>query len=178
MEEEKKDTDLENGADDGADTTDNGEELTKEQLQAQLAEERARRQKMFERAKRAEGFVRQSDGTWVKLQKTEDKKPEATQDTNSNAQLTEELKLIAKGLSDEEIEQAKVVSRGKGISLTEALKDPLFTSYQKDLKEQEKKEKAKLGASRGSDNGGEEPIFKSGMTREEHKAAWLRTQGK
>src|SRR3990167_9703225 len=36
---------------------------------------------------------------------------------NNDPQLSDELKLIARGLSDEEIEQAKVIAKGKGIVL-------------------------------------------------------------
>jgi multidrug efflux pump subunit AcrA (membrane-fusion protein) len=97
----------------------------------------------------------------------------------NDPQLTEELKLIARGLSDEAIEQAKVIARGKGISLTEAIKDPLFSIYQKDTEEREKKEKAKLGASRGSAETQEEVKgFQSGATREEHIEAFNKAVGK
>lgn len=88
----------------------------------------------------------------------------------------DELRLIAKGLSDEEIEQVRVISKGKGISLPEALKDPLFALYQKDAKEQERKEKAKLGASKGSPEHMDESI-KPGMTKEEHEKAWHEATG-
>ena len=108
-------------------------------------------------------------------------KVEAEADLKQNNQTqsvdSDELRLIAKGLSDEVIDQAKVIAKGKGISLPEALKDPLLIAFQKDLKEQEKREKAKLGANKGSD-AGEEKSFKKGMTEEEHKSAWKDRLGK
>jgi hypothetical protein len=103
------------------------------------------------------------------------------QDNNqsSNPQLSEELKLIAKGLSDEEIEQAKVIAKGKDISLPEAIKDSLFLTYQADLKEKERKEKAKLGASKGSSETQEEVTgLQSGSSREEHMKAFNKIVGK
>lgn len=106
-------------------------------------------------------------------------KPEAQNNQPNDPQLSEELKLIARGLSDEEIEQAKVIARGKGVSLAEATKDPLFLIYQGDLAEKERKEKARLGASKGSGEspqGG--PEFKSGMTRDEHREEWKKGAGK
>ena len=92
-------------------------------------------------------------------------------------QLSDELKLIARGLSDEEIEQAKVIAKGKGIVLAEAIKDPLFLSYQATLKEKERKEKAKLGATKGSGESQDETLIKPGMTREEHQEAFKKVMG-
>lgn len=102
---------------------------------------------------------------------------EATPPLKQDPQLSDELKLIARGLSDEEIEQAKVVAKGKGIVLTEAIKDPLFLSYQATLKEQERKEKAKLGASKGSGESRDETLIKQDMTREEHQEAFKKVMG-
>lgn len=94
-----------------------------------------------------------------------------------NPDLSDELKLIARGLSDEEIEQAKIIAKGKGIVLTEAIKDPLFTIYQNDLKEKQRKEDAKLGASKGSGESGDSSLIKPDMTREEHLEAFQKVMG-
>ncbi len=138
--------------------------------------------KLFERAKKAEGFIKQADGTWVKKPKAPEKPANPPQPpvNNNNAQLDpEELKLIAKGISDEEIAQAKVIAKGKGgIPLTEAMKDPLFIAFQKELKEQEKKENAKLGASQGSGQDDPKKEFKPGMSADDHKKAWKEKMGK
>ncbi len=88
-----------------------------------------------------------------------------------------ELKLIARGLSDEEIEQAKIIARGREIPLTEAIKDPLFQSYQAILKEKERKEKAKLGASKGSGESQDSSLIKQNMSREEHEAVFKKVMG-
>jgi len=93
-------------------------------------------------------------------------------------QLSDELKLIARGYSDEEIEKAKVIAKGLGVSLPEATKDPLFLVYQSDLKEKERKEKAKLGASKGSGESEDETLIKPEMTREEHQKAFNKVMGK
>ena len=95
----------------------------------------------------------------------------------NDPQLSEELKLIARGLSDEEIEKAKVIAKGAGITLPEAIKDPLFLSYQATLKEEERKEKAKLGASKGSGESQDETLIKPGMSREEHQEAFKKVMG-
>jgi hypothetical protein len=103
--------------------------------------------------------------------KKQTQKPQENINNNNSIQ-ADELKLIARGLSDEEIEQAKVIAKGKGVPLLESIKDPLFISYQTDLKEKERKEKAKLGSSKGSGSVQAEKGFHSGMSREEHYALW------
>lgn len=97
--------------------------------------------------------------------------------TTPDPQLSEELKLIARGLSDEEIEQAKVVAKGKGIPLTEAVKDSLFIAYQDNLKEEKRKADAKLGASKGSGESEDNTLIKPDMTREEHQKAFKKVVG-
>jgi len=104
-------------------------------------------------------------------------KAKTQENINKDPQLSDELKLIARGLSDEEIEQAKVVAKGKGIPLTEAIKDPLFVVYQGDLKEKKRKEDAKLGASKGSGESGDDTLVKPGMSDEEHRQAFKKVMG-
>ena len=95
----------------------------------------------------------------------------------NDPQLSDELKLIARGLSDEEIEQAKVIAKGKGVVLAEAIKDPLFLSYQATLKEERRKEKAKLGASKGSGESQDESLIKQDMPRDEHQKVFNKVMG-
>lgn len=98
---------------------------------------------------------------------------------NNDPQLIDELFLVADGLKRDELEQAKVIARGKGISLTEAIKDPLFTIYQEDFRKKEKREYAKLGASKGSGETQEEVTgLQSGSTRDDHKKAVEKILGK
>ncbi len=101
----------------------------------------------------------------------------ATPPIKSDPQLSDELKLIARGLSDEEIDKAKVIAKGSGIALQEAIKDPMFLTFQADLKEKARKEKAKLGASKGSGESQDESFIKPGMSREEHQEAFKKAMG-
>lgn len=141
----------------------------------ELARLKEQNRKLFERAKKAEGFVLR-DGHWVKPER----KPDVEVAVNNPAQqdIAEELKLIARGLSDEEIDQAKVIAKGRGISLPEALKDPLFTAFKASKAEQEQKDGAHLGASRGSSFQQEEPLVKPGMNRDEHLKIWKEKLGR
>jgi hypothetical protein len=138
-----------------------------EAIKASLANALKAKAELTARAKKAEEELKA-----LKAKPQVESKP-------NDPQLSDELKLIARGLSDEEIEQAKVVAKGKGVNLTEAIKDPLFTIFLADLKEKERKEKAKLGASKGSGETQEEITgFQSGSTTEEHKKAFDKIVGK
>jgi hypothetical protein len=146
-------------------------------LKAQLAQEREAKQKMFIRAKEAEGFRRERgpDGNvrWVKKEISQpivnNKPPEDN--------ISEELRLIARGLSDEDIDTAKVISKGQGISLQEAIKSSLFKAHQTVRDEEAKKESARLGASKGSGQATEESLYKPDMSRDEHLALFKKHQG-
>jgi hypothetical protein len=165
MPEEDKDVaeDTSSDVEEATDSNEDGEEAQEqpEDTEALKAE-----------AEKAKQFARQATARAKKAEE-ELKALKAKPPINSDPQLSDELKLIARGLSDEEIEQAKIVAKGKAIPLTEAIKDPLFLSYQGDLKERERKEKAKLGASRGSGESQEEiKGTEFGTPREEHMEAF------
>lgn len=95
----------------------------------------------------------------------------------SDPQLSDELKLIARGLSDEAIEKAKIIAKGNNTSLQEALKDDMFIAYQAKVAQDKKKEEAKLGASKGSGESQDETLIKAGMSREEHESAFKKVMG-
>jgi len=150
------------------DTNTEGEEATESNeysvedtvnLEEELENERQAKAQILARAKKAEAELKEL------------KKAQAPH-INNNSELTEEIKLIARGLSDEEIEQAKVVAKGKGIALTEAIKDNLFLTYQSDLKEKKRKEDAKLGASKGSGESQDDSGLTYEMSREDHQKAF------
>ncbi len=163
--EAKDDAAIINAEDEGAANSNETSEEGTVDIAAELEKERKARIQITARAKKAE----------EELKALKAKPQEQTNDSP----LSDELKLIARGLSDEEIEQAKVIAKGKGIALTEAIKDPLFTIYQGDLKDKERKEKAKLGASHGSGESPEEITgTESGSTREDHIKAFKKIVGK
>ena len=134
-------------------------------LAGELEKERKAKTQILARAKKAE-------------EELKNLKAKPQNNKSNDSQLSDELKLIARGLSDEEIEQAKIIAKGKDIPLTEAIKDPLFVIFQKDMEDKEKKEKAKLGASRGSGESQEELTgTESGSTRDEHIKAFKKIVG-
>lgn len=143
-------------------------EPTIEELKAQLEETRAQRDKQFKRAKKAEGFIEQSDGTWLRRTEASIKKPELiSSDPIEVATLANSLR----DLSPQEVDYAKIIAKGSETSLLEAIKTDGFQIFHKAKVAERRKEDARLGASKGSgqiDSNG----IKPGMTVEEHKAAW------
>jgi len=131
-------------------------------LSDELEKERQAKSQILARAKKAEAEL---------------KELKAKSSLNNDPQLSDELKLIARGLSDEEIEQAKIIAKGKGIALPEAIKEPLFLTFQSDLKDKKRKEDAKLGASKGSGESKDESEIKPDMTREEHQKVFKKIMG-
>lgn len=101
----------------------------------------------------------------------------ANHPVNSDPQFSDELKLIARGLSDEEIDFAKVIAKGKDLPLQKAILEDSFLSYQATLKEKKRKEDAKLGASKGSGESRDDTLIKEGMSREEHEKAFKKVMG-
>jgi hypothetical protein len=84
-------------------------------------------------------------------------------------------------LDDQQTEQLLKVAKATGLSPAEAKKDPLFSAWNNQYQETQKKERAKMGASQGSGQGGSdegEPITKPGMKRDEHMEAWKKALGR
>lgn len=165
MDDEKEIVAPENDTEETTETVETEEKKTPQEPTYTEAEKKA-----YARMKVAEKEARDFK---LKLKALEDKpNPQAD---------PEELRLIAKGLSDEEIDHAKVISKGKEITLTEALKDPMFVAFQKELQETARKEKAKLGASKGSDTEEDSKTFDTGLGKEgeeKHRQAWNKARGK
>lgn len=115
---------------------------------------------------------------WKNIAKRHERTPEPkkTLETKTEKYLTrEEGILIAKGLDDEAIEQIKVISKGKGVTLLEAEKDPLFTTYFEKVQREKKIQQSKLGVSKGSGYSEPKKAFTSGLSREEHMKLWKET---
>jgi hypothetical protein len=88
----------------------------------------------------------------------------------------DELVLIAKGEDEEVIDKAKVLAKGSGISLKEALADPMIVAFKEKKTEEAKSKAAQLGGS-GRSMAKSEQIIKPGMDRDAHKEAWKKLTG-
>lgn len=97
----------------------------------------------------------------------------------NNTLSREEAILIAKGRNEDELDLLHTIAKGKGVSLLEAEKNPLFIAYEEKQAEEKKKEDARLGVSKSSTYSEEQSTFKKpGLTEEEHKALVRKSMSK
>ena len=86
-----------------------------------------------------------------------------TKETETNNEVSEsildEVYLAAGGVSKDEVAQLKIIAKGKGISLAEAQKDPMFEALKKGRDVDISHKKSQLGASYsgGTTESGESP---------------------
>lgn len=139
-------------------------------LKSQVEKDRIAKQQILARAKKAE----------AELKALKEKKPEATQNTTSNLS-SEDIEvtiLRAQKTSDDEIAYLKKLAKVNGTSIIEAQNDELFLNYKAKKEAQEKSERAKLGASRGSGSVRKEKTINTpGLSDAEHKALWKEQNG-
>lgn len=180
--ENKELLDSENETDTDTETSD--EEMEKSLAQDEGQEEEAEdksedespkftehEKKIFARMKKAEAELKA-----LKAQKPAIKKIKNNVETTDYI-TREEAVLLAKGFEDEDIEVAKSLAKGFNIPLNQAVKHDVFTAYKTKKDNEAKKQKANLGASKGSGSKTETGV-KPGMTEEEHKALWKKQVGR
>lgn len=94
-------------------------------------------------------------------------KPEAQPpSTNQDTLSREEAILIAQGMDTEDLDELKDVAKAKDLPLLKAKETPLFQAYLEKKADDAKKEKAKLGSSKGSQVQQEQKIGE--LSRDEH----------
>lgn len=81
----------------------------------------------------------------------------------------------SKGYGDEDIAVLNIISKGKGVSILQAEQDPMFKLHMDSKAEADRRTKAQLGASRGSDSHGGQ---KETMSRDEHMEMWKEKLGR
>lgn len=145
-----------------------------EDSEDELAKTKELNQKLFERAKKAEAEMKKLRAEKAEFEKISKSADEIKAHINPDL-IAKEVRLLA-SLTDEEISEARDISKGKNISLEEALKTKSFLAFQRELRDEERKQKAKLSASKGSSQE-EQKGFKPGLTTEEHKALWRESMG-
>lgn len=91
----------------------------------------------------------------------------STNKDNSSDTVDEKILKSTKGYDEETIDKLKVVAKGLGVDLFKAEQDDLFQDYIAKKQADERKEKAKLGSSKGSQVSQERSI--GDLTDEEHK---------
>ena len=104
-----------------------------------------------------------------------EKQTSTNQDINSSA-VDEKILRSTKGYDDETIDKLTVVAKGLGVDLFKAEKDQLFQDYLARKQADERKEKAKLGSSKGSQVSQETQI--GSLSRDEHQEVFKEIMSK
>jgi hypothetical protein len=89
--------------------------------------------------------------------------------------------LIAKGYSEDDIKVLKRIvagakAEGENLTLSQAIEDVVFQSFKEKKDRDRKKEKAQLGASGGANYKETNKFAKPGLSDEEHKELWKKSQ--
>jgi hypothetical protein len=141
-------------------------EETAEQLRARLAESEEKRKKLFARLQRE------------KNKPAPAKPAPASKPAETPPGLTrEEGILFSKGFDEAEVEHAQKVATLQGVKLTEAIKDPLFTTWKSNKDADLKKQQAQLGTSKGARTASKKTLDTPGLTDEEHKELFKEATG-
>ena len=85
--------------------------------------------------------------------------------------------LFSKGFEEAEVEHAQKVATLQGVKLTEAIKDPLFTTWKTNRDAEAKKQQAQLGTSKGARTTVKKTIDTPGLSDEEHKEMFKELTG-
>lgn len=138
-------------------------------LKDTIEKDRIAKQQILARAKKAE----------AELKALKEKKPEATQFNNNLTGEEIEITILkAQKVSEDEINYLKKLAKVNGTSIIDAQNDELFTAFKAKKEAEEKSEKAKLGASRGSGSVKKEKEINSpNLSEADHKELWKARQG-
>lgn len=161
--EEQAELDAENQAN-GGETVDNKTTATKEDAEKdykKIADDQRKRAEIAEAKLKAE---------------KPKEKAEEPKSTNNDYLSREEGILIAQGMDADDLEELKSVAQAKKLSLLKAKDTPLFQAYIEKRESDRKKEKAKIGASKGSQASQEKSV--SELTNDEHREFFKETMSK
>lgn len=138
-------------------------------LKDTIERNRIANQQILARAKKAEAELKALKGQAT-----------ATQNTTNNlsSEDVEVSILKAQKTSDDEIAYLKKLAKVNGTSIIDAQSDEIYLGWKAKKEAEEKSEKAKLGASRGSGSAKKEKTINTpNLSDEEHKALWKEQNG-
>lgn len=148
-----------------------------EQIEPQIEEDLPEKPKyteqevaMYKRAKKAEAEAKDAK------QKLADLAKSSSTSNDTSESVDEKILRSTKGYDEETMDKLKVVSKGLGVDLFKAESDPLFQTYLAQKQAEERKEKAKLGSSKGSQVSEEVKI--GSLSRDEHQEAFKEIMSK
>lgn len=102
--------------------------------------------------------------------------PQITQPVSNDT--VDERILRAQGITEDRIDFLKGVASVRKTGLIEAQNDPLYKAYEANKEAEEKAQKAKLGASKGSGSAKKtKDLNTPGLSPEEHRQMWREKNG-
>jgi hypothetical protein len=120
---------------------------------------------------------------WARLQRDKKKPASVTaapapkKAETSTGLSRDETILYAKGFEEDEVEYAQKVATLQGVKATEAIKDPLFTTWKSNKDADLKKQQAQLGTSKGAKTTIKKSFDTPGLSDEDHKAMFKEMTG-
>lgn len=146
---------------------DNTEDV--EAIKQQLAEAEEAKRQITARAHKAEAELKALKS--------------APQNSNINNGLDSDavdVKILqSQGMSEDLIKELTTLAKVRGTSILATQLDPIFVTIKEKTEQEEKAKKASLPASRGSGSPTAKKGFNTpGLTAEEHKELWLKSQGR
>ncbi len=121
----------------------------------------------------ADNYKKRAEKAEKKLKET----PVVESKKEASTLTREEAILFAKGLDEEDVEDAQFISDRKGISIMEATDTREFKTLKKERDIEAKNNQAQQRASRGSKVQSKKSVSDSGLSKEEHKELWKEKMG-
>jgi hypothetical protein len=161
-------------------TSQETEELDLEQETVEQVEESKDEDSEFLKEKlaiaeqKAKDLEEKNKQLYARVKKPSKEVKESKDNSEGNIELIE---FFAKGNSREDYQRLQVIMKGTGLSMAEAMADPLYQSYKEKKDREARDEKAQIGASKSSSSGIKSD-FKPDMTVDEHKEAWKKANSR
>lgn len=134
--------------------------------------------KLYKRAKKAEAELKAAKAK-KEAEAPKQSKTEPPPSRESPSEVDEKILRATKGYDDDAIDELKFIAERENISLFAAQIDKRFIRYVEAAEQEKREVEASVGASKGSGRKKSEPAFNTqGLTPEQHKALWEKTQGR
>ncbi len=140
----------------------NNEQTVEETTEEQTTEETVENQTDYK------ALAEKAQAETAKYKAIAERKTKTKEKSEDKLPTREELVLIAKGASEDELAMLDVIAKKNGVNLAEATKDPDYLIWKEGKDTKKASEEAQLGTSAGSPN--KKPFEWGSLTDEEHKA--------
>jgi len=136
MEEQLETTDSLNGDLETADSQNGEEEVDVEAIKKENAELKKTNQELYEREKKAKGFVRGTDGKWIKPEPKEPKEEKTETKSDDGLSTRDTVAIMRNNVHEDDIEKVKKAAKVLGLEVADALKDDIVKGILKRSEEE------------------------------------------